>query len=67
MLYPAIDELLQAGDWERWESTLQRIAYDEDQMAAFLASHAQSKARLELRRAERAAHINAHAALLEQM
>ncbi len=56
VLYPAINELLQAEDWGRWESTLQRIAYDEDHMAAFLASHAESKARLEQHRAERAAH-----------
>lgn len=65
VLYPAINDLLQAEDWGRWESTLQRIAYDEDHMAAFLASHAESKARLEQRRAERAAHNNA--AELEQL
>ncbi|BDA49208.1 probable tRNA pseudouridine synthase 1 at N-terminal half [Coccomyxa sp. Obi] len=65
VLYPAINELLQAEDWERWETTLQRTAYDEDHMAAFLASHAESKARLEQRRAERAAHSTA--AELEQL
>ncbi len=59
VLHPAINDLLQAKDWEWWEGVLQRIVYDEAEMAAFLASHAESKARLEQHRAERQAEAAA--------
>ncbi|EIE24783.1 pseudouridine synthase [Coccomyxa subellipsoidea C-169] len=59
VLHPAINDLLQAKDWEWWEGVLQRIVYDEAEMAAFLTSHAESKARLEQHRAERQAEAAA--------
>ncbi|KAK9918566.1 hypothetical protein WJX75_005011 [Coccomyxa subellipsoidea] len=55
VLHTAINDLLQVQDWEYWEAMLQRIAYDEAEMEAFLVMHAQSKARLEQHRADKQA------------
>ena len=53
VLYPAVSELLAAEEWGRWDATLQRITYDEAEMAAFLEAFEQHKAAAAHRRAER--------------
>jgi hypothetical protein len=53
VLYPAMNELLCTSEWEWFDATLQRITYDEAEMAAFLHAYERSKAAAEQRRAER--------------
>ena len=57
VLHPAISELCSAKEWERFEATLQRITYDQAEMAAFLEAHESSKAAAAQRRAERAQYF----------
>lgn len=50
-----MEHLLRLEDWAKWEATLQRLVYDDADMARFLERHTETKAHLEQRRAHRAA------------
>lgn len=53
VLYPELNALLALEDWRKWDEALQRICYDEAEMASFLEQHAVRKAQLEDKRAAR--------------